>query len=210
MIPTYLFSNISGREVRLTEHETHGGSHMLRRYGVVLVALGLMLSGCQVGAGDSSESLNTAEESVDVAPATPDELPAPSDTPDAPPPTVVLRACEENIKQDIDRTIGAQTQAFRDGDFGAAYALASPSFQAGIPFDAFARLIRLNYPQLLTADNARSGSCEVDSTDSIATILVRFDTASDPAYTLRYIVEWVGDQWRISGANQETPVDTVA
>jgi len=183
---------------------------MLRRHVAALVALGLTLTGCQVGAGDPTELFETAGESVDVAPATPDELPAPSDIPDDSPSAVVLRACEENIKQDIDRTIGAQTQAFRDGDFDAAYALASPSFQAGIPVDVFARLIRLNYPQLLTADNARSGSCEVDSTDSIATILVRFDTASDPAYTLRYVVEWVGDQWRISGANQETPVDTIA
>jgi hypothetical protein len=210
MIPTYLFSNISGREVRLTEHETHGGSHMLLRHGVVLVVLGLILSGCQAGAGGPAELLDIAEQGVEVAPATPDELPAPSETPEAPPPAVVLRACEENIKQDIDRTIGAQTQAFRDGDFDAAYALASPSFQAGIPVEVFARLIRLNYPQLLTANNARSGSCEVDATDSIATILVRFETTSDPAYTLRYVVEWVGDQWRISGANQETPVDTVA
>jgi hypothetical protein len=198
--------------VRLTEHETYEGSHMLRRFGVVPVALGLMLSGCQAGAGDPAGSVDTSEENVGIVPESPDESspPVAPDESDAPPQEVVLRACEDTIKQDIDRTIGAQTQAFRDGDFDAAYALASPSFQAGIPVEAFARLIRLNYPQLLTADNARSGSCEVDSTDSIATILVRFETTSDPAYTLRYVVEWVGDQWRISGANQEIPVDTVA
>jgi hypothetical protein len=184
---------------------------MLRCFGVVLGAVGLMLSGCQV-TGDPAELSNTADESVTVAPDTPDESPPPPapDTSDTPTPELMLRACEEDIKQDIDRTIGAQTQAFRDGNFDAAYALASPSFQAGIPVEAFARLIRLNYPQLLTADNARSGSCEVDATDSIATIVVRFDTASDPEYTLRYVVEWVGDQWRISGANQEIPVNTVA
>jgi hypothetical protein len=88
--------------------------------------------------------------------------------------------------------------------------LASPSFHAGVSLEMFVRLIQQNYPQLLTANNARSGSCEADVDFGLATILVRFDTPSDPSYTLRYVVELVEGQWRISGANQETPVDTIA
>ena len=125
-------------------------------------------------------------------------------------PELAWSPCDDGVKDAIDAIIGAQTQAFRDGDFDAAYALASPGFQAGIPVGVFTRIIRLNYPQLLTAENARSGSCEADLSFGLATILVRFDTASDPQYTLRYVMEMVDDQWRISGANQETFTDTVA
>ena len=125
-------------------------------------------------------------------------------------PELSLSPCDDGVKDAIDATIGAQTQAFLDGDFDAAYALASPSFQAGIPVSVFTRIIRLSYPQLLTAENARSGSCEADLSLGLATILVRFDTSSDPNYTLRYVMELVEGQWRISGANQETAIDVVA
>lgn len=175
-----------------------------------LLAVAFVLTGCQ------SNLTDTAEESTstDVATEAPDNPPAPEpaqpNQPRPQPPTRVLSPCDDDVKDSIDATIGAQAQAFRDGDFEAAFDLASPSFQAGFTVDVFARLIRLNYPQLLTAENARSGSCEVDNDNGLATILVRFETASDPTYTLRYVMELVEGQWRISGANQEAPVDTVA
>lgn len=175
-----------------------------------LLVVAFAMTGCQ------SDVAGTAvePERTEVTTEAPDNPPAPEpaqpNQPRPQPPTRVLSPCDDDVKDAIDATIGAQAQAFRDGDFEAAFALASPSFQAGFTVDVFARLIRLNYPQLLTADNARSGSCEVDNNNALATILVRFETASDPAYTLRYVLELVEGQWRISGANQETPVDTVA
>lgn len=183
---------------------------MPTRLIATLLAAVFLLAGCQAVASDEGDGIDTDASVVEV----PDNSPAPEpDVPEEPAPVVpqlVLTPCDDGVKDAIDATIGAQTQAFRDGDFDAAYALASPSFQAGITVDLFARLIRLNYPQLLTADNARSGSCEADVENGLATILVRFDTSSDPTYTLRYIVELVEGQWRISGANQETVVDTIA
>jgi hypothetical protein len=182
---------------------------MQTRLIAALVAAGFMLTGCQAGGMDSLELPDTDDQAVEV-PQSPPAEPAPGDQSPENSPQLALTPCDDGVKSAIDQTIGNQTQAFRDGDFEAAYALASPSFQAGITVDVFASLIRLNYPQLLTADNARSGSCEADIANGVATILVRFETSSDPAYTLRYVVELVEGQWRVSGANQETVADTVA
>ena len=188
---------------------TPGGLMRTRLIATLLLA-GFLTTGCQSATGEDKAEIDTDTSVVEV----PDNSPAPEpDVPDEPQPVLpqlVLSPCDDGVKDAIDAAIGAQTQAFRDGDFDAAYALASPNFQAGISVELFTRLIRLNYPQLLTADNARSGSCEADVENGLATILVRFDTSSDPTYTLRYIVELVEGQWRISGANQETVVDTIA
>lgn len=178
---------------------------------VTVTVLGLLLTGCQ----HTTDSVIDPPEpaSIDDSPSgTLDESPAPepADAQEDAPESLELRSCDDTVKAAIDQTIGAQTQAFREGDFDAAYALASPSFQKAMPIDVFSTLIRMSYPQLLTADNARSGSCEVNSSDSVATILVRFDTATDPTYTLRYIVEFVEGNWRIAGANQENIPDTIA
>lgn len=175
-----------------------------------LVVAGLALAGCQAGSGDALFEPDTEDAVVEVPDNIPEVDTGTGDDSGAAVPELDLSPCDDGVKNAIDATIGAQTQAFRDGDFDAAYALASPSFQAGVPIEMFSRIIRLNYPQLLTADNARSGSCEADVSNGLATILVRFDTASDPSYTLRYVVELVEGQWRISGANQEIVADTVA
>lgn len=183
---------------------------MPTRLIATLLVAGLMAAGCQSATGEDSADADTDTPVVEVPDNSPTPKPVDPDEPQPVTPQLMLAPCDDGVKNAIDATIGAQAQAFRDGDFDAAYALASPGFQAGMPLDIFARLIRLNYPQLLTADNARSGSCEADVENGLATILVRFDTSSDPNYTLRYIVELVEGQWRISAANQETVVDTVA
>ena len=180
-----------------------------RPVSALLVAV-LALAGCQAGASDDLPEPDPDDAVVEVPQATPEPDSSNGDDPGGVVPELALSPCDDGVKGAIDATIGAQTQAFRDGDIDAAYALASPSFQAGVPIEMFSRIIRLNYPQLLTADNARSGSCEADVSNGLATILVRFDTASDPNYTLRYVVELVEGQWRISGANQEIVSDTVA
>ena len=183
---------------------------MAARHITALLLAGFLLAGCQPGGGDALAE----PDANDTAGEVPHNVPEPDtelgEDPDSGVPQLSLSPCDDGVKDAIDATIGAQTQAFRDGDFDAAYALASPSFQAGVSVEGFSRIIRLNYPQLLTADNARSGFCEADVPNGLATILVRFDTSSDPNYTLRYVVELVEGQWRISAANQEIVADTVA
>ena len=183
---------------------------MPTRLIAALLVAGFVLAGCQTVIGEAETSPGEDAPVVEVPQATPEPDTGNDDDSGEGVPQLALSPCEGGVKDAIDATIGAQTQAFRDGDFDAAYALASPSFQAGVSIEMFSRIIRLNYPQLLTADSARSGSCEADVPNGLATILVRFDTSSDPNYTLRYVVELVEGQWRISGANQEIVADTVA
>jgi len=175
--------------------------------GVMLAAL--MLTGCSLGEENDSRDSIPDQPETSTVPESPRVDPEPGDTPgeERPP---GISACDDDTKANIDTTIEAQTKAFRDGDFDAAYALASPRFQAGVTVDVFSTLIRLNYPELLTADTSQSRSCEVDSENGVATIVVRFETASDPAYTLRYVVELVEGQWRVSAATREIVADTIA
>ena len=182
---------------------------MPTRLVAVLLVTGFILVGCQTVDSDDASPAKNDDLTLDAQANPPALEPGPEKDPAPDAPTIEFRRCDDAVRNAIDATIAAQTQAFLDENFDAAYALASPSFQAGIPLDTFVRLIRVNYPQLLTAANARSGSCEADVDNGIATIVVQFDTPSDPSYTLRYVVELVQGQWRISGANQETVVDTV-
>ena len=173
---------------------------------VIVVAA---IAGCQPVSGPENEMVNNGDSSADVAP---DEAltPPPSDPPSDTDPGAPTQPCADVDKSAIDQAIVSQVEALSSRDYDAAYALASPSFQAGVSLEMFTDIIRVSYTPLLSATNARSGSCEVNASTSLATILVRFDTATDPAYTLRYVMELVEGQWRISGANQEAVVDSVA
>ena len=167
------------------------------------------LTGCQPV---STPENTTAEPEDSLAEAMPGEedVPEPSDTPPEANPEMSLQPCGDQDKGAIDQAIASQVQALANRDYDAAYSFASPSFQAGVSLEMFTDIIRVSYTPLLSATNARSGSCEANATNSLATILVRFDTATDPTYTLRYVMELVEGQWRISGANQEAVSDSVA
>jgi hypothetical protein len=143
-------------------------------------------------------------------PALPDTTDVPDRSDTAPAPENSLSPCSGETRQAIEDTVVGQVSAFSDGDFEEAYSYASPSFQAGVPLEVFRQIISVNYPQLLDATNARSGPCEADVAGGVSTIVMRFDTALDPTYTLRYVLELVEDQWRIAGASQEPVADTVA
>jgi hypothetical protein len=125
-------------------------------------------------------------------------------------PAVSFTPCTDPTRTAIEATVVGQVEAFSAGDFDTAYDFASPSFQAGMPREVFGTLIRASYPQLLEATNARSGPCDADEDFGVSTIVMRFDTPQETGYTLRYILELVDDQWRISGAAQEEVADTVA
>lgn len=175
---------------------------------VGFIAVGL-LSGCAA----ASESDSEPPEPVASQEPAPPERPAPPeglDPSDESPSELGLGPCSGETREAIENTVVGQVSAFSAGDFEAAYAFASPSFQEGMPLDVFGPLIRINYPQLLEASNARSGPCDADLTGGFSTIVMRFDTPTDPNYTLRYVLERVGEQWRIAGAQQETVADIVA
>jgi hypothetical protein len=166
-----------------------------------------ILAGCTP---PDSPGVEPPQPAVSQEPTVPDVAPTPDEPETPPPPERSLGPCSSETRQAIEDTVVGQVTAFSDGDFEAAYAFASPSFQRGIPLEVFGQIIRTNYPQLLAASNARSGPCDADLAGGVSTIVMRFDTPTDANYTLRYVLELVEEQWRIAGANQETVADTVA
>jgi hypothetical protein len=177
------------------------------------LAVSLFLSGCQAASlptAPNNEPPTDGDASAEVMPEG-DVLPAdPAPDTQSSEPTIALVPCSDGTRQAIEATVVGQVDAFSAGDFESAYQFASPDFQEGMPLEVFGTLIRINYPQLLEASNARSGPCDADEDNGVSTILMRFDTPSEPGYTLRYLLEYVGDQWRISGASREEIPDTVA
>lgn len=179
--------------------------------GLLLVSLAV--TGCQTPVDEASGDIPPSSEDDSTLEGTPESDSPPAESaPDSETLelTIVLLPCSEGTREAIEATVVGQVDAFSVGDFEQAYQFASPGFQNGMPLDVFGTLIRLNYPQLLEATNARSGDCDADEDNGVSTIVMRFDTPSDPGYTLRYILEYVGDQWRISGASEQEVADTVA
>lgn len=182
----------------------------MKRCGwVVLLAPLLVLSACQAPSGVASEGVEKPAVSTEAPEVLP-ELENTSPEPELDQPAVSLLPCSAGTREAIESTVVGQVDAFSQGDFESAYAFASPVFQAGMPLEVFGTLIRINYPQLLEASNARSGPCDADEENGVSTIVMRFDTPSESGYTLRYILEYVDDRWRISGAAEEEIPDTVA
>jgi len=163
------------------------------------VALGV-LAGCSTGA--ETEDPPPPPAALEPAPPGTEESTDSSLPGEAPEPS--SSSCSDDTREAIEDTVVGQVSAFSDGDFETAYTYASPSFRAGVPLDVFGQIIRTNYPQLLDASNARSGPCDADLTNGLATIVMAFNTQDDPSYTLRYVLERVDEQWLISGAAEET------
>jgi len=194
--------------MRLTP-QTSGGT-MRARSITALLALSMALAGCQGGGAVSPGEEATDDQTVEVTPGTPAPQSSPPDQPALPDSSPGVTTCDDAVTEAIVAAIAGQSESLRGGDFEAAYAFASPSFQAAVPLDVFTRLIRQDYSPLLTADNPRAGLCEGDTDTGFATIQIRFATPSGPAYALRYTVELVEGRWRIAGAVEEAVTDTVA
>lgn len=171
---------------------------------------GLFLVGCQgLGVpGEVSAPVDTAPHS-DVTQDADGDSTDPGDT-GADDQEVSATPCDAVTRAAIETAVIGQVNAFSLGDFDAAYAFASPGFQEGMSREVFGQLIRANYAQLLQATNPRSSSCDADEQNGFSTIVMRFDTPTTSGYTLRYVLEYVDNQWRIAGASEEAVPDAVA
>lgn len=177
---------------------------------LVLVTIPMVfLAGCQ-GSGPELD-LEVAESPVIEQVDPPTDPPSMGEPEAAEESTgLALVPCEDETRGAIEATVVGQVEAFSVGDFEAAYAFASPSFQAGMPLPVFEQLIAVNYPQLLDARSARSGSCNADLDAGVSTIQIRIETNQDTTSTLRYVLEYIEESWRIIGASEEQTADVIA
>ncbi len=125
----------------------------------------------------------------------------PSSTPAAPGP------CDVSTERDMGATIGSQIDAFRAGDFEAAYDMAAPSFQDSVSLEAFQTVITTGYESLLDAQSHRLSDCVVFP-QRLANTVVTVRTTSGSTSTYYYEMVNTDKGWRILGATGIAPVGT--
>lgn len=149
-----------------------------------IVAL-LILTGC------------SAQGPQDVSMQPPSSSPPPP-TPNTPTP------CDVVTERAMGNTIGAQIDAFRAGDFEAAYNMAAPAFQANVSVEVFEGVITGGYQSLLEAQSHTLSDCIVFP-QSLANTVVTVRTTSGSTSTYYYEMVDTDQGWRILGATAIAP-----
>jgi hypothetical protein len=151
---------------------------------MVALAAGLLLAACSTG----------EEQAVPVmsASATPTTSAAASD-------------CSTDVRSGIVETIQGQQKAFGDRDFARARAFASESFRSSVDTQTFAAIVERDFSFLL--DDPALDFTECALVDGVARMQVRI--AGSPALTMTYRLLAEGDAWRIDGAGNPVPDQSV-
>ena len=165
----------------------------------VLVTL-LALTGCQSSGDELDMSSPTQVESE-----APEEESAPQEEAEeqntSEPEPAGPQECQEATQMRIQDSIATPTAAFGAGEFERAYEIASPSFQASVPFEGFIEIISGSYGPLIESSELAYRDCMVDSSEAIAVIDVRFIESGNSVYALRYLMVKVENNWRVDGAS---------
>jgi hypothetical protein len=159
---------------------------MMTRWGVAMVAC-VLLAGCS-GVAPGGMTLPGD-----------DETPAQA--------IEGIQPCDIQIEGAIEETIRRQVDAFGQGDFAGAYAMAAPEFQSSITLVEFERLIKNGFQPLLNVSTFSVSQCLYDQALERAEISMTLVTSTDVVGTLRYLLVLGSEGWRILAAvpsNQES------
>jgi hypothetical protein len=148
-----------------------------------------------VASGASGESPTERREAERGSDAEGFEPPA---RPEPAPDLLLPGTCDTTTAEAIAATVSAQLEAFTREDIAAAYGLTSPFFQRVLDVEAFATMIRTDYPYLLESSGHRLDECWVRGRRGYILAGVRSGSRET---VLRYDVsEEPGLGWRIDGA----------
>ncbi len=111
------------------------------------------------------------------------------------------RASTAAIRQEIVAVVAAQLAAFRNGDPGGAYALASADLRTQKSPAAFTEIVRRNYPEIWANTRAEYGIVRDDGARAALTVQV-YSQTGDAAYDYELVRERSG--WRIRGVLRRT------
>ncbi|MDQ3538480.1 MAG: DUF4864 domain-containing protein [Actinomycetota bacterium] len=172
----------------------------MKRVGVALAAL-LALVACTPDTGrlevSASSPARPTQAPASEAPATQ----APSSEDPAEPPSASAAACSEQRLAAIDDVVGRQLEAFRDGDFEAALALATDGFRGGFTPERFEQVMTEGFAGVLVSDRHELAQCVGAGGQALALVRV-----SGPGGTLGllYDLRREDGRWRINGASPHT------
>lgn len=158
--------------------------------GVVALAV----AGCSAGPVGSTQ--------VPEPSASASQTPAPTAAPPSAGSTVPDAAvpdCAADVEEGIRSTVAAQLEAFADGDFRSAFALASESFRSSIDLRGFREVILTGYPEVAAAVDHRLVECRQPGPGSAsALVAVTGENGVTAQLAYRFVLE--PDGWRIDGA----------
>jgi hypothetical protein len=110
-----------------------------------------------------------------------------------------FRASKADLRKQVIAVIDAQLEAFRSGDLEQAYGYAAAVLRFQTPPEAFAAIVRDNYPAIWANTRAEYGIVRDDGTH--ATVLVHvFSTYGGASYDYVLVKERRG--WRIGSVTR--------
>jgi len=111
-------------------------------------------------------------------------------------------------KQTLHTVIKSQLEAFRRGDFAAAYELAAPGIREKFPLAAFTEMVSKGYPEIGASAEVVFGLTFDDGARAVVNVRVIGKDKASRRY--QYLFERAGKDWRISGvvllAEDETTI----
>ncbi len=100
-------------------------------------------------------------------------------------------------KQTLHTVIRSQLEAFRRGDFAAAYEFAAAGIRAQFPLADFSAMVKARYPTIAANSGVTFGLTFDDGEHAIVNVRVRGQDESSRSY--RYELDRVEKGWRIAG-----------
>jgi len=101
------------------------------------------------------------------------------------------------MKKKLHAVIRSQLEAFRRDDYPAAYVFAAPGIKSQFPAEAFEKMVRASYPLIAKSTAAVFGLTIDDGKTAVVTVRVVGQAKKAASY--QYLLERVGEEWRIAG-----------
>lgn len=107
------------------------------------------------------------------------------------------KASSAELKEKLKKVVQGQLEAFRKGDFIAAYGFAAKGIREQFPIEAFETMVKANYAAIAQSTESVFGLILDDG--KVALVNVRVVGANKESVNFRYLLEREGDEWRIGG-----------
>lgn len=105
------------------------------------------------------------------------------------------------MKEKLHTIIRQQLDAFRKGDFAAAYKFAAKGIRDQFPVSEFETMVRKGYPIIATSTDAVFGITMDDGDRAVVSVRVIGKDKKSAAF--QYLLERNGDEWCIAGVFED-------
>ena len=108
-----------------------------------------------------------------------------------------LKPSETKMKSALHAVIAQQLEAFRVGDYAAAYVFADAAIKSMFPLERFEQMVKSGFPIIAHSASAKFGLTFDNGDDAV--VNVRVFGADRPSVDYQYTLRRDGEVWRITG-----------